>query len=194
MRFALLPLLLILPSATRANVEIHISHSVVRKLLQQAAFSEEGRMYVRNSKTARCSYAYLENPEISAEGGRLKIRARFTGRSARDLFGRCVGLGDSFLAVIVATPYYQDGAIRLKDVQVRSEGADGFYIRHVRARMAEELPKKFSYKLEDDARRLFEERSAKQPFEKKLERFAVSQVRVTDDNIVLAVDFVLSVK
>ena len=177
-----------------ATVEIQIDHSVVRKLLEQASFTDDGRMYVRANKAARCSYAYLENPEIGADHNRLKIRARFTGRSARDFFGRCVGLGDSFIAVITATPYYADGLLRLRDVTVRSEGADGFYIRRARAAMAEEIPKKFAYHLYDDAKRTLEEPREKAVYRQQLERFNVVGIRVTNEAIVLVLDLVLTVK
>jgi len=47
------------------------------------------------------------------------------------VFGKCIGLGDSFEASITALPYYQDGVLRLKDVRVVGKGRDGFYIRRV---------------------------------------------------------------
>lgn len=70
------------------------SSTRIRALLAEQAFTDEGRFYVKGQKTKKkCSFAYLENPESSAEGNRLRIRARFTGRSATDLFGRCAGVG-----------------------------------------------------------------------------------------------------
>ena len=119
----------ILPASA---AEIRIQHSVIKKILAEQVFTDEGRKYVKANRAAKCSYAYLENPDISSANGQLRIRARFTGRSAGDWFGRCIGLGDSFTAVIYATPYYAHGSIRLKDVRVDSEDADGFYIRRVR--------------------------------------------------------------
>jgi len=189
-----LPLVLLAPRL--AAVEIRVEHSVIRALLAEQAFTDEGRFYVKGQKAAKCSFAYLENPEIGAENGRLRIRARFTGRSARDLFGRCVGLGDSFVTVITAVPYYQDGMLRLRDVVVRNEGPEGFYARRVRTTLARELPRKFGYRMHEEAKRILEQPvdGGKAPYHQRLEQFQASEVRVTDEAVILVLDFVLVVK
>ena len=46
--------------------------------------------------------------------GRLRIRAKFTGRSALNVIGQCVGLGGAFPVVVTATPQYRAGNIVLK--------------------------------------------------------------------------------
>ena len=121
-------MLLMVASSAKA-VELRIHHSVIKKILAEQVFTDDGRKYVKANRAAKCSYAYLENPEIGEEKGRLKIRARFSGRSARDFFGRCIGLGDSFLVAITATPYYEGGFLKLRNVNVVSEDKDGIYIR-----------------------------------------------------------------
>ncbi len=163
-------------------------------MLARQVFTDDGRMYVRANRAEKCSFAFLENPSISAAGSQLRIRARFTGRSAAGVFGRCIGLGDSFLAVIYATPYYKDGLLLLKDVRVDSEGADGFYIRGVRAALASGIPARFSYNLYGEAKRIFEQQQSQDPFRKELVSFDLRQIRVTDQEVVLLLDYVLRVK
>ena len=63
--------------------------------------------------------------------GRLKISAKFSGRSSLDLFGRCVGLGDSFELTILASPVARKGVIVMDNVQVTTV-KDSYYIRRVR--------------------------------------------------------------
>jgi hypothetical protein len=190
----LIPLALFLSIQASAAVEIHINHSVIRKMLAEQVFTDDGRKYIKATRTETCDYAYLENPEIDAWKGQLRIRARFTGRTGRGFFGRCISLGDSFTAVIYATPYYQEGAIRLRDVRVESADADGFYIRHVRSALAYSLPRQFSYRIYDDAKRILEEPRANAPWKQSMLSFGVPQVHVTDTAVVLVVDFVLDVK
>src|ERR1039458_10792453 len=72
-------------------------------------------------KNDKCNFAYLEKPQIQGEGGRLRIRARFTGRSALNMLGQCVGLGDAFTVVIAATPQYRDGNLILENVTAVGE-------------------------------------------------------------------------
>ena len=190
----LTPLALLLCLQASAAVEIRIHHSVVRKLLAEQVFTDDGRKYLKATRTETCDYAYLENPEIDAYNGQLRIRARFTGRTGRGFFGRCISMGDSFTALIYATPYYHDGSIRIKDVRVDSADADGFYIRRVRSSLAWSLPRQFSYRIYDDAKRILEEPRPNSALKQSVVSFGVPQIRVTDAAIVLVLDFILDVK
>ena len=96
------------------------------------------------SAGVKCNYAYLEAPRISGANGMLQVSARFSGRSAMNVLGMCIGLGDAFETSITALPYYQDGTLRLKDVQVVGKGRDGYYIRRVCAALAESLARSSS--------------------------------------------------
>jgi len=129
----------------------------LRNAGQKVQSTQEGRKYVRGDKKQRCNFAYLEHPEISGNNGRLNIRAHFTGRSAQNILGRCVGLGDSFDFQIASMPYYHDGVIALKNVSVESINKDGVYIRMVRAALAYSLGAEFQYR--DDAKRCWRRRA-----------------------------------
>jgi hypothetical protein len=185
--------MLLIASSAQA-VELRIHHSVIKKILAEQVFTDDGRKYVKANRAAKCSYAYLENPEIGEEKGRLKIRARFSGRSAQDFFGRCIGLGDSFLVAITAIPYYEAGFIRLRGVNVASEARDGLYIRRVRAALTENLSKQFSYGVMMDAKKILEEQRDKAAYRQEMVSFQVSQIRVTGEALVLTLDFVLDVR
>jgi hypothetical protein len=179
-------------SATAAELAIHFT--AIRKVLAQLVFTQDGRKYLRGAPTVKCNYAYLEDPQISGDSGVLRVNARFSGRSALDVFGKCIGLGDSFEASITALPYYQDGVLRLKDVQVGGKGRDGFYIRRVCSALAVSLRTQFSYRLLDDAKLILERKQEEANFNQELVRFQVSSVRVTSDAVVLTLDFALAVK
>ncbi len=180
--------------AAASGAELRIEYPAIARVLEQQVFTQEGRKYVRGTKDQRCNFAYLEHPEITGSNGRLGIRAHFTGRSAKNFFGRCVGLGDSFDVRIAATPYYRDGAIGLKDVVVESINRDGVYIRMVRAALAYSLANEFRYKVVDDAKKLLEARRDALPVSQSLERFEVQSIRVTGDALALTLDFTLTVK
>jgi hypothetical protein len=174
--------------------ELQIQYDAISKVLAQQVFTQEGRKYVRGSKEERCNFAYLEHPEISGASGRLGIRARFTGRAARNIFGRCVGLGDSFDVQIAATPYYHDNVIGFKDVRVDSINKDGVYIRMVRSALAYSFAHEFQYKVLDDAKQMLEARRDPLPVTQELRRFTVNGIQVTGDALVLNLDFTLMVK
>ena len=177
-----------------AGAELAIHFTAIRKILAQLVFTQDGRKYLRGAPTARCNYAYLENPQIGGDNGLLRVNARFSGRSALDVFGKCIGLGDSFEASITALPYYQDGELRLKDVRVVGKGRDGFYIRRVCSALAESLRAQFKYRLLDDAKLILERQRDGTAYSQELVRFHVPSVRVASDAVVLPLDFTLAVK
>jgi hypothetical protein len=187
LRRLILLALLSLPCA-RA-VELHIQFGALERILGQQLFTEEGRRYVKGDRTTRCNFAYLESPRIESDNGRLRIHARFTGRSAWNVLGQCVGLGDDFRVAITARPAYNDGFLRLHDVAVTSEGKTGIYIRQVCAALSSSLGRDFRYPLEAEARKLLEDNG-----KRELRGFKAPEVRVTSDALVLVVDFELRVK
>ena len=179
-------------SAPGAELAIHFT--AIQKILAQLVFTQDGRKYLRGAPTVRCNYAYLENPAVGGEGGTLRMNARFSGRSALDVFGKCIGLGDSFEASIAALPYYQDGELRLKDVRVVGKGRDGFYIRRVCSALAESLRTQFKYRLLNDAKLILERKQVGTAYTQEVVQFHVPSVQVTSDAVVLTLDFTLAVK
>jgi len=184
---------LFLLSSIASATEIHLSFGVLERLLAQQVFTDDGRKYVRGSKTARCNFAYLEHPKIWGKDGRLSIKARFTGKSAFDVMGRCVGAGDAFDLTVTGVPYYSNGNVSFKDIAIETD-RDGFYIRRVRAALRDTLSKEFKYNIASDAKRLMEQQDPGQPYQRKLAKFDVSQIQVSGDALVLFVDFVLAVQ
>jgi hypothetical protein len=178
--------------ACAAELELHFS--AIQNILAQQHFTEDGRRYVRGSSNAKCDYAYLEDPKVSGQDGRITVRARFTGRTAKGIFGRCIGLGDSFDVLITASPYYSGGSIGLKEVKVDSLGRDGYYIRRVRQAMGGAIEKSFRYGLYDDAKRILEEKRPQAPFRQELKSLDVSRIQVTKNALVLTLEFALAVK
>jgi hypothetical protein len=170
-------------------VELHIQFGALERILGEQLFTEEGRRYVKGNRTTRCNFAYLESPRVESDNGRLRIRARFTGRSAWNVLGQCVGLGDDFRVVITARPAYSDGQLRLQDVTVASDGKTGIYIRRVCAAMSSSLARDFRYPLEAEARKLLEDGS-----KRELRGFKAPEIRVSADALVLVIDFELRVK
>ena len=192
MRRAVL-LWLALAAAAHA-VEIRIQFGALERMLAEQVFTQDGRRYVRGTNRDKCNFAYLEKPEVRGEGGRLRMRARFTGRSALNFAGQCVGLGDAFDAVITATPVYRSGAVGLQEVKVVSGGKTSFYIRRVCAAMEASLARDFKYQLEHEAQALLESPGATPQYKREVRKFNVPQMWVADDALVLSVDFEMTVK
>jgi hypothetical protein len=175
-------------------VELHLQFGALERMIAEAVFTQDGRRYVHNDKSNKCNFAYLEKPQIQAAGSRLRIRAKFTGRSALNLIGQCVGLGDEFVVVVTATPQYRDGNIVLQNVSAAGESKTGIYIRRVCEILSASLQRDFKYPLAAEAKRILEDSSGQPNYKRELRDFQVPAIRVTEDSLVIQADFALVVK
>ena len=181
-------------AASARAVELRLEFGAIERMLAEQVFTEDGRRYVHGSAAAKCNFAYLEKPHIEADSGRLRIHARFTGRSALNLFGQCVGLGDAFNLVITTRPEYKDGNLRLADVKVASDGKTGYYIRRVCSIMSGSLAHDFKYPIESEARRMLEDPATRPGYKREVQSFSMPSVTVAADALVLQIDFRLTVR
>ncbi len=163
-------------------------------MLGEQVFTQEGRKYVHGTSTAKCNFAYLEKPRFQNANGKLQIRAKFTGRSALNMFGQCVGLGDAFSVAMTAAPRYKDGAIGLADVTATSEDHTGFYARKVCTALASSLGRDFKYPIATAAKNTLEDPTGQPNYKRELRNFQVTAIHVTDEAIILSVDFELTIR
>ena len=188
-------LILLLAALPALAVEIDVSFDALEKIIGAQMFTEEGRRYVKGSKTAKCSYAYLENPHIAGAGDKLRISAKFSGRSGVDMFGRCVGMGDAFDLTILATPYASGGAVMFKDVEADANGRHGFYVDRVIAQLKKTFASTFKFNIDQEAKRLLDfPEGPPGSLGRKVDNFKMESLWVTKDAIVLKVDFHVTVK
>jgi hypothetical protein len=191
-------LMLLLASGLPArSAELELRYAAIERVIADQLFSQDGRLYVRGNKSTRCKFAYLESPHVGAVDGRLRVSARFSGRTALDMMGACVGLGDSFDLTMIASPIVKNGALAFKDVSV-STPRDSFYIRRVRQALTGSFARDFKIEVRDRARLLLEQPlgqpAAKPLYQRELASFDLRDVRVQPDAIVLVMDFRLVVK
>jgi hypothetical protein len=184
---------LALAAPVQAQVELSIGFTALERMLAQEVFTQDGRRYLRGAKDNRCNFAYLENPGVGADNGRLRMTARFTGRTALDVFGKCVGLGDAFGVTITAVPQYRDGFVGLREVAVAAHGRETFYSRRVAAALRRSLERDFRYPVAEEVRRMVEG-SSSPAYCRQLGRFNVTAIRVAPDALVLTLDLALSVR
>ena len=186
--------LLLLTAPPARAVELHLQFGALERMIAEAVFTQDGRRYVYHDKSNKCSFAYLEKPQIQGVDGHIRIRAKFTGRSALNVVGQCVGLGDAFVAVLTANPQYRDGNIVLRDVVATSDGKTGIYIRRVCTILGASLERDFKYPLAAEARRILEDSTNQPGYKRELKDFQVPAIRVSNDALVIKADFALIVK
>ena len=195
---ALLTLVLVPQTALVLRAaDLELRYGALERIIADQLFTQDGRHYVRGNQKTKCQFAYLESPHIGADSGRLRVTARFSGRSALDMFGRCVGLGDSFDLTLTGSPVVRGGALAFNDVAI-STPRDSYYIRRVRQALTGAFSKDFRIDVRDQARRLIQQppdpAAPKPLYDRELAGFDLGDVRVTPDGLVLVVEFKLVVK
>lgn len=94
--------------------EIVLEQSAVQSLLLEGLFKEEGRLYLQKG----ACYAYLEDPKVSLQGGRVIIRVHLSSKlgvpSGRD----CLGVALASWATVSAAPVAQGHVVRLTEIRV----------------------------------------------------------------------------
>jgi hypothetical protein len=168
-----------------AQTELHLTFGVLQKMIAAQMFTDEGRKYVKGAKGARCNFAYLENPVIGEAEGRLVVRARFSGRSALNVLGQCVGLGDSFDVVIRMAPYAERSTLRVRDVEAAGVEKRGLYARAVCRQLAETIPRVLVYDFGPEFKRALESDAPGAPFRKSVDELTVQGLRVSKDGLVV---------
>lgn len=192
-RLSVCAFLMLLSAFRAAAADLELRYGALERLISEQVFTDDGRKWVRGNPKTRCQYAYLEHPQIGADGDRLRISARFSGRSAFNLLGGCVGLGDSFDFTLTAMPVPRNGAISLQDVAVTST-KDSYYIRRVRAALQQNFGKDFKIEVQDQAKRLLEQPRPGSSYQQELSGFSLNAVRVLPNALLLVVEFKLVVK
>jgi len=117
------------------------------------------------------------------------VKAKFSGRSSVNVFGQCVGLGESFDATIRMTPYSDNTTLRLKDVEVTSGPRPGLYARRVCKALAETLPKVLIYDLAPEFKKALEAEQPGLPYKKSVDGLLVRSIRAGKDSLILDLGF-----
>jgi hypothetical protein len=172
--------------------DIELRFDALERIIAEQVFTQDGRKYVRGTPSTKCQFAYLEHPQIGEDSGLLRVRAKFSGRSALGVMGGCIGLGDSFDLTITATPLVRNGAIGFKDVKVATT-KDSFYIRRVKAALMQAFAKDVKIEVKDQARKILEQSRDGASYKVELASFDLTEVRVKPDALVLVVEFHLVV-
>jgi hypothetical protein len=173
--------------------DIELRFDALERIIAEQVFTQDGRKYVRGNPKTRCQFAYLEKPRIGADNGLLRVSARFSGRTAFDLLGGCIGLGDSFDLTIVAATTVRNGAMGFKDVKVTTT-KDSYYIRRVRSALTQAFAKDVKIDVKDQARKILEQTREGASYKVEMASFDLTDVRIKPDALVLVIDFRLVVK
>jgi hypothetical protein len=188
-RFAFAFCLLAAPGAAG---EITLSYPAVERAVWATMLSQQGRYYMEGGPGDTCRYAFVQEPKVSAEAGRLAVSFLFSGRAGATVAGRCVGPGDTLRITASGAPTYEAGEIRLAGLQLTA--ADSAYFKLVAPVIQAALEKRLSYPLRSDLEHGLAAASAGGPFRLKLSALDVRGLRAETDRLVVSYDASLAIE
>lgn len=115
-------MLLVLLASPAGAVTLELEHAALARLLAVHVMTDGGRLYLEGDASSGCRYAFVQEPKVDAEAGRLRIGFVFSGREAAGVAGRCVGPGGTFDVRLSGVPRYRDGFVVLDEVSLEAPG------------------------------------------------------------------------
>ena len=169
-------------------IEMEIRFPLLERQLAQQLFTQDGKRYVKGTPQTRCSFAYLAEPHFSSRDGKLLIRAKFTGKSSVDLFGRCVGFGDSFEFEILSDLTTKAGTLLLSQPTVKILSRDTYYSRQVLKALQSSIGDAIRYPIRDEMRKLLATGSASSPYKVTIPKLEIRSIQILADALLIDLD------
>jgi hypothetical protein len=110
------------------------------------------------------------------------------------VFGQCVDLGDSFDVLVRMRPYAEKSLLRIREVEVTSDGKRGMYARAVCKQLAATIPRVLTYDFAPDFKRALEAEQTGVPFKKKVDDLIVQAISVSKEALVLQLGLKLTIR
>lgn len=180
-------LLFLLPLLAQA-IELEIRFPLLEQQLANQLFTQDGKRYVKGDPKSHCNFAYLAKPRFAGRDGKLVIRATFTGRSSLDVFGKCVGFGDSFEFEVLSGLETKDGTLLLVDPRVRILSKDSFYSRQVAKALQTSIRDAVKYPIREELRKLLAAASSSSAYKISLKKLEIRSLSIQADALVVDLD------
>jgi hypothetical protein len=123
--------------------EIAIGSNTIQKLVAEQLFARQGRWYLLDDGPC---YAYLENPKIRLEGGRLVLDAHVSSRVGQRIGNYCAGSGFSSQVALSGRLVGQASTLTLSDIQIDhvEDGATRAVLDLIQNMAPQAMPRAFS--------------------------------------------------
>ena len=187
-------ILLLACPATSLAVEITLHSSAIQKLLVERAFNQNGRKYLFGRADTRCMNAYLYDPRVSIEGGRLILRSNFSGNIGQELNEDCLGLSESFPVTMTGVPFFRGGTVGLEQIEISELSGIPQFNNYITQFFEEELQRIFSHDLNREIRQLIAANKGDIPYDMEVLDLDISRIVAADEILGLWVNFHLVLK
>lgn len=176
------------------GVTLQIHYTAAEAVLNRDVFNQDGNFYLKNR--GPCRYAYLAQPMLYEQDGRLMIKLLFKGQWGVRLGDRCMGPVDSLYFTVTGTPQYDQslGRIGLNNLDLVMKS--NFFSNIIRDYVNNQLPDNISYALAKTIDALLAEENARsdRAFDLEVLNFDVLDIRIAELYLELQPTFTLIAK
>lgn len=173
------------PAAPAA--ELVLASSAVRQIVMQTLYTAQGRYVLRPGPCA----AYLEQPTITINGGRVRIRSRLTAINGIESGRECLGVPLQTWTVVSGQPVARQGVVRLENLRI-DDVEDEFAKIVLQAGLGPRLPQAVELDLQAALTDLLHRWG--NGLQGTLERLDVQSVEAESDRLGVKFDFRLTAK
>lgn len=173
-----------------SSSELILEHTAIEKTLKRDVFNAKGGRYHLVDPTT-CAYSYLESPQVSISGGRLKIKSHFISQVASQIGGECVGTSDEFDVIVSGRPVYRNDKLVMDDVRL-DDATNEVWRPLIEIFIKSAGPRVLEINLKEAIQRMFKDAST--PYEVIIDKIVVRKLLAEDNKIKATFDFVLQAR
>lgn len=170
--------------------ELTIHSTAIQKMLMAELFIDEGRYHLLAQTP--CQYAYVDSPTVKLSQGRVRIKARVSGKIGMEVGEQCVGTrADVVQVTISAKPAFSGEKLVLTDIRVDEISNEGYRVL-LQQFLASAIPRAITIDVREGLQRILADRQS--PYEARVDRLAVTDITAENDKLHLALTFALTAR
>lgn len=170
--------------------ELTIRNTALQKMLMNELFIDDGRYHLL-PQTA-CQYAYVDSPAVTLSQGRVRIKARISGKVAMEVGDQCVGSRADVVQVTVsAKPSFAGERLVLTDIRVDEISNEG-YRPLLQQFLASAVPRAVTIDVREGLQRILADRQS--TYDVLVDRLAVTDIVAENNQLQLKLTFGLTAR
>jgi hypothetical protein len=173
--------------------ELRVSREALeRTLVQQLFGGPQGRYYLKGSAKSSCS-VFAEDPKVSFDGERVRVKVKVHAKLGTALSGRCLGLSLAPSAEVSLVPDAEGETIGFRDARVEhvSESKELNFL--LMPFLSHQIPTSMKVNAADMLRKALEGSTLTTGYKVTLDRLKIHSMTLDGDSIMVDVDGDISV-
>lgn len=170
--------------------ELTIHNTAIQKMLMNELFIDEGRYHLL--PTTACQYAYVDSPVVTLSQGRVRIKARVSGKVSMEVGDQCVGTRSDVVQVAVsARPVFSGEKLVLTDIRVDEISNEGYRVL-LQQFLASAIPRAIEIDVREGLQRILADRQS--TYEVVVDRLSVTDITAENNRLHARLTFGLTAR